>query len=116
MTTLDEREKGFERKFVNDQELEFRAARSRRNRLLGEWAGHLMGLKNVEDYAKAVVRSPTSFSPATRTCCARSARTSPAPASPSTKAKSAPRWTNSSPSPAARSKAANKASARGWAG
>jgi hypothetical protein len=56
MTTLDEREKGFERKFVNDQEREFRAA-ARRNRLLGEWAGNLMGLKNVEAYAKAVVRS-----------------------------------------------------------
>ncbi|HEY1880803.1 MAG TPA: DUF1476 domain-containing protein [Caulobacteraceae bacterium] len=56
MNTLDEREKGFERKFVSDQELEFRAT-SRRNRLLGEWAAKLMGLERVEDYAQAVVKS-----------------------------------------------------------
>jgi hypothetical protein len=56
MQSLDEREKGFERKFVSDQELEFRAT-SRRNRLLGEWAAHLMGLEHVDDYAQAVVKS-----------------------------------------------------------
>ena len=56
MTTFDEREKGFERKFANDQELEFRAT-ARRNRLLGEWAAGLMGLENVHDYAQAVVKS-----------------------------------------------------------
>ncbi|HEY7901166.1 MAG TPA: DUF1476 domain-containing protein [Caulobacteraceae bacterium] len=56
MSSLDDREKGFERKFVADQELEFRAA-SRRNRMLGEWAGRLMGLESVDDYAKAVLRS-----------------------------------------------------------
>ena len=56
MSTFDEREKGFERKFANDQEHEFRAT-ARRNRLLGEWAAGLMGLENVEDYAKAVVKS-----------------------------------------------------------
>jgi len=56
MTTFDEREKGFERKFANDQELEFRAT-ARRNRLLGEWAAGLMGLENAHDYAQAVVKS-----------------------------------------------------------
>ena len=56
MTTFDEREKGFERKYANDQELEFRAT-ARRNRLLGEWAAGLMGLENVSDYANAVVKS-----------------------------------------------------------
>jgi len=56
MSSIDDREKGFERKFVNDQELEFRAA-SRRNRMLGEWAGRLMGLESVDDYAKAVLKS-----------------------------------------------------------
>lgn len=56
MQSLDEREKGFERKFVSDQELEFRAT-SRRNRLLGEWAARLMGLEQAEDYAQAVVKS-----------------------------------------------------------
>ena len=56
MSSLGDREKGFERKFVNDQELEFRAT-SRRNRMLGEWAGRLMGLESVDDYAQAVLRS-----------------------------------------------------------
>ncbi|MGA2951661.1 MAG: DUF1476 domain-containing protein [Caulobacteraceae bacterium] len=56
MSSLDDREKGFERKFASDQELEFRAA-SRRNRMLGEWAGRLMGLESVDDYAQAVVKS-----------------------------------------------------------
>ena len=56
MTTIDDREKGFERKFVLDQDQEFRAG-ARRNRLLGEWAAELMGLKDVGDYAAAVVKS-----------------------------------------------------------
>jgi hypothetical protein len=56
MSSLDDREKGFEKKFANDQELEFRAT-SRRNRMLGEWAGRLMGLETVDDYAQAVLKS-----------------------------------------------------------
>ena len=56
MSAFDEREKGFESKFAKDEELEFRA-QARRNRLLGEWAANKMGLENVEDYARAVVRS-----------------------------------------------------------
>ena len=56
MTTFDEREQGFERKFAHDQEIEFKAT-ARRNRLLGEWAAGLMGLATVEEYARAVVKS-----------------------------------------------------------
>lgn len=56
MTTFDDREKGFEKKFALDQEQEFKAG-ARRNRLLGEWAAGLMGLKDTADYAKAVVKS-----------------------------------------------------------
>jgi len=56
MTTFDDREQGFERKFVLDQDLEFKAT-ARRNRLLGEWAAGLMGLATVDDYARAVVKS-----------------------------------------------------------
>jgi len=56
MSTFDDREKGFEKKFASDQEQEFRAT-ARRNRLLGEWAAALMGLENKEDYARAVVKS-----------------------------------------------------------
>ena len=56
MTTFNDREKGFERKFALDEENEFKAG-ARRNRLLGEWAAGLMGLENADDYAKAVVKS-----------------------------------------------------------
>lgn len=55
MTTFDDREKGFEKKFAHDQDLKFKAE-SRRNKYLGEWAGGLMGLSGaaLEDYIKAV--------------------------------------------------------------
>ena len=55
MTTFDEREKGFEKKFAHDQDLKFKAE-SRRNKMIGEWAAGLMGMSGaaVEDYVKAV--------------------------------------------------------------
>ena len=58
MSTFDDRERGFERKFALDQEQEFKA-QARRNRALGQWAAGLMGLEapHVEEYAKAVVKS-----------------------------------------------------------
>jgi hypothetical protein len=56
MTTFDDRERGFEKKFALDAEQEFKAT-ARRNRLLGEWAAGLMGLETVDEYARAVVKS-----------------------------------------------------------
>lgn len=58
MTTFDDREQGFEKKFALDQEQEFKA-NSRRNRMLGEWAAGLMGLEgaHVQEYARAVIKS-----------------------------------------------------------
>src|SRR5437763_8001602 len=58
MTTFDDRERGFEKRFALDQEQEFKAA-ARRNRALGEWAAGLMGLtdKHIAEYAQAVVKS-----------------------------------------------------------
>lgn len=55
MTTFDEREKAFEKKFAMDQDLKFKAE-SRRNKMLGEWAAVKLGLAGaeVEDYVKAV--------------------------------------------------------------
>jgi hypothetical protein len=55
MTTFEEREKAFERKFVHDQELKFKAE-ARRNKMLAEWAAEKLGLVGpaVEDYVKAV--------------------------------------------------------------
>jgi hypothetical protein len=58
MTTFDDRERGFERKFALDQEQEFKAA-VRRNRALAHWAAGLMGLEgsHVAEYERAVVKS-----------------------------------------------------------
>jgi len=58
MTTFDDREQGFEKKFALDQEQEFKAG-ARRNRMLGEWAAGLMGLQGerVTEYSRAVVKS-----------------------------------------------------------
>jgi hypothetical protein len=55
MSTFDEREKGFEKKFAHDADLRFKAE-SRRNKMLAEWAAAKLGLAGaeVEDYVKAV--------------------------------------------------------------
>jgi hypothetical protein len=56
MSAFEDREKGFEKKFAADQESEFRV-QSRGSRMLGDWAAKKMGLENVEDYIRAVVRA-----------------------------------------------------------
>lgn len=58
MTTFDERQKGFERKFAHDEELKFKAT-ARRNKLLGLWAAEKMGLAGDEAqaYAREVVKA-----------------------------------------------------------
>jgi hypothetical protein len=58
MTTFQDREKGFERKFAHDEELKFRAT-ARRNKLLGLWAAEKMGLSGEEaqGYAREVVKA-----------------------------------------------------------
>jgi len=56
MTTFDKREEAFEKKFVIDEDLKFKAA-ARRNKLLGLWAAEKLGLAGTEaaSYAKEVV-------------------------------------------------------------
>lgn len=56
MTTFDDREKGFEKKFAHDEELRFKAT-ARRNKLLGLWAAAKLGKTGdaAETYAKDVV-------------------------------------------------------------
>lgn len=55
MTTFNEREKSFEKKFALDQELKFKSE-ARRNKMLAEWAAAKLGLSGaaVDDYIKAV--------------------------------------------------------------
>jgi len=56
MTTFDQREEGFEKKFAHDEELKFRAE-ARRNRLLGLWAAEQLGLGGpaADAYAREVI-------------------------------------------------------------
>jgi len=58
MTTFDKREDSFEKKFMHDEELRFKA-NARRNKLLGLWAAEKLGLaaEKADEYAKEVVRS-----------------------------------------------------------
>jgi hypothetical protein len=58
MTTFEDREKGFERKFAHDEELKFKAT-ARRNKLLGLWAAEQLGLSGDEAqaYAREVVKA-----------------------------------------------------------
>ena len=56
MTTFDKREEGFEKKFVIDEELKFKAE-VRRNKLLGLWAADRQGMSGdaASAYARDVV-------------------------------------------------------------
>jgi hypothetical protein len=58
MTTFDEREKSYERKFQQDEELAFKI-KARRRHLLGLWAAQRLGLGPVEAeaYAHAIAES-----------------------------------------------------------
>ena len=58
MTQFDDRERAFEAKFADDEEMKFRII-ARRNKLLGQWAARRMGLTEAEteSYGTDVVRS-----------------------------------------------------------
>jgi hypothetical protein len=56
MTTFDKREEAFEKKFVIDEELRFKAV-ARRNRMLGMWAAEKLGKSGADSqlYAQGVI-------------------------------------------------------------
>jgi len=56
MTTFDKREEAFEKKFVIDEELRFKAV-ARRNKMLGAWAAEKLGKSgaDAQAYAKDVI-------------------------------------------------------------
>lgn len=58
MSSMKDREEGFERKFAFDEELRFKA-NARRNKALGMWAAEKLGKTgaDAEAYAKEVVVS-----------------------------------------------------------
>jgi hypothetical protein len=51
-TMFDKREQSFEKKFAQDQELQFKAI-ARRNKMLGQWAAEKLGLTGAEAEAYA---------------------------------------------------------------
>ena len=58
MTTFDKREEAFEKKFVIDEELKFKAE-ARRNRLLGLWVAEKLGMSgaDAQAYARGVIEA-----------------------------------------------------------
>ena len=58
MTTFDDREQAYEKKFALDQDLKFRAE-ARRNKLLAEWAAGKLGIsgEGVQDYVRSVIKA-----------------------------------------------------------
>lgn len=56
MSSFDEREKGYERKFQQDQEFAFKV-KSRRNRIAGHWAASVLGKQgaDADAYAASIV-------------------------------------------------------------
>ena len=58
MTSFDEREKGFEKKFVHDEELQFKID-ARKNKYLGEWASKILGFNDEKEkeYIQSVIKS-----------------------------------------------------------
>jgi len=57
MTTFDDREKGFEGKFIHDEKLDF-AVEARLSKLYGLWAAEKLGIAGAEAevYAGTVVQ------------------------------------------------------------
>ncbi len=58
MSSMKDREEGFEKKFAMDEELRFKA-NARRNKLLGLWAAEKLGKSgaDADAYAKEVINS-----------------------------------------------------------
>ena len=58
MSSFDEREKSFEKKFAHDQELQFKVS-ARRNKYIGEWASKILGYNDekIKEYVQSVIKA-----------------------------------------------------------
>ena len=58
MSTFDEREKGYEKKFVHDEELQFKIS-ARKNKYLGLWVSQILGydLEKEKEYIQSVIKA-----------------------------------------------------------
>ena len=61
MSSFDEREKSFEKKFAHDQELQFKVS-ARRNKYIGEWASKILGYDEAKakEYIQSVIKADFS--------------------------------------------------------
>ena len=58
MSTFNEREKSFEKKFAHNEELQFKVS-ARKNKYLGQWASQILGYdqEKEKEYIQAVIKS-----------------------------------------------------------
>jgi len=58
MSSFDDREKSFEKKFAHDEELQFKIS-ARRNKYVGEWASKILGynLDQEKEYIQSVIKA-----------------------------------------------------------
>ena len=58
MSSFDDREKSFEKKFAHDEELQFKVS-ARRNKYLGQWASQILGYDQEKEteYIQSVIKA-----------------------------------------------------------
>jgi len=58
MSTFDDREKNFEKKFVHDEELQFKAS-ARRNKYIGQWISKIFNYNQEQEkeYIQSVIKA-----------------------------------------------------------
>ena len=58
MSSFDEREKSFEKKFAHDEELQFKVS-ARRNKYIGQWVSQILGYNSEQEkeYIQSVIKA-----------------------------------------------------------
>ena len=58
MSTFDEREKSFEKKFAHDEELQFKIS-ARKNKYIGQWVSQILGYNpdKEKEYIQSVIKA-----------------------------------------------------------
>ena len=58
MSSFDDREKSFEKKFAHDEELQFKIS-ARKNKYLGKWVSQILGYDEVKEkeYIQSVIKA-----------------------------------------------------------
>ena len=58
MNSFDEREKGFEKKFAHDEELQFKVS-AKKNKYIGQWISQILGYNpdQEKEYIQSVIKA-----------------------------------------------------------